>query len=280
MVYAATVSEKPQKPQKPQKPESGEGSPKDAEDSPRSDGPRPGDAESECEGSDEGKSADARGSRAIDSRATRKLTFRVSGMLWKRSLVMEDVETGSLWSHILGECLRGPLEGTRLEALPSEMVTWGDWVKRHPKSRVLALSRSARGFERKLYDDRFADFVVGIVLDGAAAAYPFDRLSERRFVEDTHAKTPLLITFDPDTTRASIFGREVDGRTLRFRFRSTGDAKALVDTETGSTWSPESGKATAGPLAGRQLPRHVGIVSFARAWRDFHPKSRIVPAKD
>ena len=30
------------------------------------------------------------------------LTFQVSGMLWKRSLVMRDIETGSLWSHLLG----------------------------------------------------------------------------------------------------------------------------------------------------------------------------------
>ena len=36
-----------------------------------------------------------------------KLTFGVSGMLWNRSLVMYDKETGTLWSHILGEAMQG-----------------------------------------------------------------------------------------------------------------------------------------------------------------------------
>ena len=53
---------------------------------------------------------------------SRKLTFSVSGMLWNRSLVMLDQETKSLWSHILGQAMRGPLKGTRLEVIPSTMT--------------------------------------------------------------------------------------------------------------------------------------------------------------
>ena len=37
------------------------------------------------------------------------LTFAVSGMLWKRSLVMVDSETKTLWSHLLGKAMRGKL---------------------------------------------------------------------------------------------------------------------------------------------------------------------------
>ena len=46
------------------------------------------------------------------------LTLSVSGMLWNRSLVILDAETKSLWSHILGRAMRGPLEGETLEVLP------------------------------------------------------------------------------------------------------------------------------------------------------------------
>jgi hypothetical protein len=60
-----------------------------------------------------------------------------------------------------------------------------------------------------------------------------------------------------------------DGRTLSF---SIADGK-LVDDQTGSEWDPASGKATAGPLKGSQLAPEVGVVSFRRAWRDFHPRS-------
>ena len=50
------------------------------------------------------------------------LTLSVSGMLWNRSLVILDAETKSLWSHILGRAMQGPLEGETLEALPGLMT--------------------------------------------------------------------------------------------------------------------------------------------------------------
>jgi hypothetical protein len=43
-------------------------------------------------------------------------------MLWNRSLEMRNVETGSLWSHILGEAMQGDLKGTTLQPLPTELV--------------------------------------------------------------------------------------------------------------------------------------------------------------
>ena len=46
------------------------------------------------------------------------VTLRVSGMLWKHNLVMQDLETRSLWSHMLGECMAGELKGARLTMLP------------------------------------------------------------------------------------------------------------------------------------------------------------------
>ena len=46
----------------------------------------------------------------------RKLTLCVSGKLWNRSLIMMDKETDSLWSHLLGEAMAGPLEGGAEEA--------------------------------------------------------------------------------------------------------------------------------------------------------------------
>ena len=40
----------------------------------------------------------------------KELTFMVSGMLWRDSLVMQDRETETLWSHVTGEAIRGPLK--------------------------------------------------------------------------------------------------------------------------------------------------------------------------
>ena len=62
----------------------------------------------------------------------------VSGMLWRDSLIMMDRETETLWSHVTGEAIRGPLEGTRLEAIPVAHTTWKPWRAAHPDTRALA----------------------------------------------------------------------------------------------------------------------------------------------
>jgi hypothetical protein len=41
--------------------------------------------------------------------------------------MMQDAETGSLWSHIRGEAMQGELKGTKLVPLSTELVTWEAW---------------------------------------------------------------------------------------------------------------------------------------------------------
>jgi hypothetical protein len=65
------------------------------------------------------------------------LTLIVSGKLWRNSLIMMDEETKTLWSHVSGEALSGPLAGRQLEAIPSVQTTWQEWVAAHPETRVL-----------------------------------------------------------------------------------------------------------------------------------------------
>ena len=75
--------------------------------------------------------------RRVDDR---DLTFIVSGKLWRNSLVMQDKETGSLWSHVTGECLEGEYKGTMLEMVPVVQTKWNQWVAEHPDTRVLKKS--------------------------------------------------------------------------------------------------------------------------------------------
>jgi len=72
--------------------------------------------------------------REIDGR---ELTLIVSGNLWRNSLIMMDEETGSLWSHVTGECLEGEFQGRRLESIPSVQTNWSDWRAAHPQTKVL-----------------------------------------------------------------------------------------------------------------------------------------------
>ena len=66
------------------------------------------------------------------------LEFGVSGRLYKSDLVMYDRQTASFWSQIEGRAIIGPLAGTRLEYVPTEMMTWQKWQERYGVAWVLA----------------------------------------------------------------------------------------------------------------------------------------------
>ncbi len=82
------------------------------------------------------------------------LTFSVSGKLWRNSLVMQDKETGSLWSHVTGECLEGEYLGTQLEMIPVVQTTWRQWSADHPATRVLEKDEEIKSSQ---YEGYFAD---------------------------------------------------------------------------------------------------------------------------
>jgi hypothetical protein len=89
--------------------------------------------------------------RRVDSR---DLTFIVSGMLWRDSLVMMDRETETLWSHVTGEALRGPLAGKRLEPIPVVQTTWQRWRAAHPETLVLVKDEPVQG---SVYEEYHTD---------------------------------------------------------------------------------------------------------------------------
>ncbi len=183
---------------------------------------------------------------------------------------MRDTETGSLWSHILGECMRGELKGEVLEILPASMTTWADWKKHHPGSTVLHMSRTVWNYDKSFYKDR-SKFVLGFHRAGQAKAYAFDGLEKQNIVQDHLGKDRILVVFDPESTRALLFDRRVAGKVLSFKDKL--DDGALIDLDTGSRWNPWSGKAIEGKMKGQQMRMLPAIVSYRRAWERFHPKS-------
>ncbi|MFQ5879502.1 MAG: DUF3179 domain-containing (seleno)protein, partial [Dehalococcoidia bacterium] len=61
----------------------------------------------------------------------RQLTFAFGGGHY------EDEETGSQW-NLSGEAISGPLEGERLEPLPSRYTFWFAYVAAFPETEVYA----------------------------------------------------------------------------------------------------------------------------------------------
>jgi hypothetical protein len=164
--------------------------------------------------------------RRVDDR---DLTFIVSGMLWRESLIMMDRETETLWSHVTGEALHGPLAGKRLEALPVVQTTWGPWRKAHPGTLVLAKDEPVTGSTYKDYHadpDRFGlsrarravkklpgkALVYGTVIQGSAVAVADSALEKGQEREVLLSDNKIVFRRVPDGgTRAfeADSGREL-----------------------------------------------------------------------
>ena len=67
----------------------------------------------------------------------RTLEFGTSGKLRNSDLVMYDRQTDSWWQQFSGEAIVGEMTGTRLELLPSRIVSFGAFRAAHPNGEVL-----------------------------------------------------------------------------------------------------------------------------------------------
>jgi hypothetical protein len=217
-------------------------------------------------------------------------TYGVSGKLIMNGLVLYDRETDTHWAQLPGIAVSGPLEGTRLEYLPSWQTTWAEWRTRHPETGAVDKGTNSSSDRYGTYyassgvgpmgetveDDRLAakDLVIGIDWNGEQIAYPFSQLKVTPVVNDSVSGTPVVIVFYADTETGLVFEREVEGETLTFELGS-GDILTLDDAETGSTWDGWEGIATAGPLEGQSLERVRSTYSFWFTWKDWYPGTRV-----
>ena len=53
------------------------------------------------------------------------------------------------------------------------------------------------------------------------------------------------------------------------------ESLALTDAESGSTWDGLAGRATDGPLTGKQLARVKSTNSFWFGWKDWYPETLV-----
>ena len=109
---------------------------------------------------------------------------------------------------------------------------------------------------------------------GETAGFSFDALAKAKVRNDRLNGEGILLTFDPETTEAHCFSREIEGGTLVFE--AEGSASRMRDKGTRSVWDAESGRCVSGEMKGRELEEIPAIVSFRKAWMTFHPDSRMI----
>jgi hypothetical protein len=209
---------------------------------------------------------------------------------------MYDHQTESLWSHLVGAAVTGPMKGEKLKPLQSMFTRWQTWTKLHPATKVLSTGKAAMGSLRDPYESYYRspetgiipprlsdkriypkEFVLGVVLNGKAKAYPFSVLSRRAVINDVFEATALLIVFDEENATGMVYRRTMDGKILSFKkTERKGETKLfLVDDGTASVWEGLSGRAVQGPSKGRKLDPLPATPSFWFGWVDHYPRTEL-----
>jgi hypothetical protein len=194
-------------------------------------------------------------------------------MLWRASLLMFDRETESLWSHVTGKAVSGPLAGTRLSMLPAVHTTWRLWTANHPHTRVLA--KAGPEAPRRPYPFE-PDFAFGVVVGDEAVGFPFAELKQAPLAHTTVAGQPLLVVYIEPAATAVAFRRNVAGRVLTFReLAPEGAGWHMQDRETGTRWNAVTGEAVSGPMAGVELGPVPATQAYLSSWRQLYPGGRL-----
>lgn len=216
--------------------------------------------------------------------AARVPTFGHRGWLWNNAFLLYDRETDSVWHHLTGRAMAGPLRGARLARLPTTVTTWDAWRSEHPGTLVLPRPPQGPNGEptaRDVYAERNARLRFGFGLDvgGAARLYPFAALGDGRPVEEVVGGVPVVVAFDAAGGTAYAYDRRVGGRTLSFAGDTAGaPARPVLRERDGSgAWFLRSGRPVSG--VGPPLRGLTGSRWEAMAWRLQHPHGTALPGE-
>ena len=223
--------------------------------------------------------------RIIDGQ---EVEFGTSGKLYNSNLLMYDRLTESYWSQALGMAVKGELTGYKLNLIPFDVITWGDWKKIHPDTLVLTTDTGhIRSYATDPYgnyyteprimfpvehsDDRMhpKEIILGFNQGDTYKAYKQNDIETNIIVNDSVGEIPImLISLFSQNARA--FDRTVDGNVLDFQYVQN----KIVDVQTNSEWSYD-GMSISGDHRGKQLERIPIEPGFWFEWVAFHPNTLV-----
>ena len=152
-----------------------------------------------------------------------RFNFMASGSLWHDALVMLDEESGSLWSQISGECIKGPKEGTKLQLFKSNHTTVADFKKQYPNG--VLLKKPEKGLEGSVYNNYFASpgrfgvfgrmyefekipqksYVYGLRLADKDISVTKEYLSKNNYTFVSGDNYKVIMVFDSNTESIAAF---------------------------------------------------------------------------
>jgi hypothetical protein len=126
------------------------------------------------------------------------------------------------------------------------------------------------------------DRVIGVVLGGAARAYPLRLMNWHEVVNDTLGGVPIAVTYSPLCDSAVVFRRERAGQLREFGVSGLLYQSNLVmydrqpNPAAESLWSQLGLAAIAGPAAGEVLPIVPAVVMPWGTWHAAHPDTSVL----
>ena len=203
------------------------------------------------------------------------LTLAASGKLRDGDQLLVDRQTGTLWKQLTGTPVEGPLAGSgiQLQPLPVTLTSWTRWFQSHLESRVLAEEKGAPGAPQPA-DPPDGSWVYGVVLGGAAKAYPVDLVARQGVIDDEVGGRPIVIVADP--------GADPKGRTVRVYDR--GDrvfirsghsflGASFVNDQSSRAW--KIGEEALATTDGQQRPRLPGKLTLKAGWTAAYPGAAV-----
>jgi len=260
----------------------------------------------------------------------RDLHFYLAGIN-NQNFLMRDKETGTWWQQITGKAIYGPLQGTVLQLVLSDELTFGEWRMEAPAGMVLApAAKYTKEYDPNWEPDvaklpvvisfpgtelKSRDVVIGLTIDRAAQAYPWERFAKQAPIVDRVGGTPLLLVLGPDGKSFRVFIARVDGKDSEFFLQTTAPAQAQPEKDLETKSDPtkngitsDGGKndgtknddakyeakkdwtlldtttnsqwnfqgcAISGPAQGKCLDRIPALKDYWFDWRNYHPDTTI-----
>jgi len=215
-------------------------------------------------------------------------SFRLVGMDHFNA-VFEDATTKSWWQQATGIAIAGPLKGYVLKEYPSTQLTWDAWLRQYPNSLLMKpdtlfmdnyfkLEDYDRGTMRSTLVRRDSDswqpnsWIVGVMNNVSSKAYDWNELVQKKIIQDSVDRLPILLTIENDSTSFHAYDRRVNDSVLNFQI--AGNNNLLVDEKTHSIWNMD-GVCIEGSLKGKKLLPVQSYNEFWHSWQTFHKNAKI-----
>ncbi len=219
-------------------------------------------------------------------------SFSAAAKNYNTNILIQDDETGSLWSQLTGISIQGDRTGEELETYPHTILKWGDWKEIYPDGMALSNETGhTRDYTRHPYLDYdvnkqlyfpqnydVSDLTLKWLVHGVSTEegqIAFSKDIERGFkaTNTSIGDRPIVALYEEITGIIRVFDRlDDDGNVLTFTYDF--DEKEIRDDETNSLWN-EHGKALQGELAGTQLNQIESPESFWMCWNAHYPDTEI-----